>query len=737
MKRITKITACAVAAVLSLTSAAASIPSAAYESELSEEELSRTINVNDLVIPNGEGLTYDERTKDQIGKKFTSVKYGSPSYIDSFEYESSWYETMPSFEAPYNYGTITQDTKNAMLNMLNYYRWLIGVPEIQHTPVERTVPKQDGIYETETVKDSANGLPIYDSLRLQAFVRNYQETLGHSMAGILMPEGMNAEDWTNGCVESHTHLSMKYTPQQAPKFWINEGYDYFDPDNNVESKNTYKHRIMALQMRLFEAAFNFSGDVGIVKCGNDKIGDGLNSYIGSENEELISQLPDFSAFPPPGYVPADQVIGGMCSWTLEWNTDKYQLTEEDLPNVTVTIENTVTGDTWTRRPDTQEDDDTIKEFSFEAWGNKNTGEYTLGCITFLQPDDFDWSDGKYNSYYRHKCDMMIEGTDMCFHGYSGFDENGYAYPSYKITVEGLKAIDQDVIAEYTENPIITYTVNFFDLKEHEESLIACAASGREYWLSESMMTDEGLEAVRAILPDTVNALSDNDVYYQVPVKGEWKLDKANQCFINSGDISHLQSAAVRDPNGILDNITIPYYQKSDSQAETDTITVNPEIVPTGESFSVSAYRRTYGLSQLEIYKLYPQKNGSYTSEKWLDAIEMNIDMEPTSIGFTVPNALPSDSGMFISVYYEPSWMIGEYGGLSYTPVFVSNDIGVLTVTYDLNGDKKTNIKDLVKLTKMIHGLTAVNEYADLNGDGRVNIFDLIILRENILEGKAA
>ena len=51
---------------------------------------------------------------------------------------------------------------------------------------------------------------------------------------------------------------------------------------------------------------------------------------------------------------------------------------------------------------------------------------------------------------------------------------------------------------------------------------------------------------------------------------------------------------------------------------------------------------------------------------------------------------------------------------------------------DINGDGKTDLKDIVRLKKILAGLDESGTSADVNGDGEVNSLDLTIFKKYIL-----
>ncbi len=568
--------------------------------------------------------SFVDREMEDVAMEYSAALYGATTYNDKDR--SSWYTVQPEVDsAPYDAGMITEDTHNAMVNMTNFYRWLMGCSKIT------------GDYSKT------------QSLQAGALVRNF--SWNHVVLDSDKPADMDDELWQQGADCVHNVLADGYTPQGAIFGWMNEGYNL-----ELETWGKIGHRAVLMNMHLTEISYGYCGDIAIGSCSDKR------------NKE---NMPEFTAYPAPGYMPMQLVNGPKCVWTVEFNNEWFSA--DDVDTVEATIENLNTHEKWVC----------------------NTADETLrssyGCLMFVQPDDYD--------------------EDGCYHD------------SYQVTISGVWDERDQTEAR------LTYRVDFFDIDQYAESRVTLASACRKYSLSSEMMTDNGLEAVCATLPDTVKMMTDSGNVHDVAVAGEWTIDKENSRFVNSVN-KQLIPSRITDPMGYLDEVYIYYSEKKGDYIEFDTLDIVPNKVNAGYTVKIEAYRRVYGLNQVEIFKMFRQEDGSYIAEEKFDAIDAGVNMDPDSIGYTIETAAPEDSGTYLSVYYDQGWIDDLYEA----EVFVCNTMSTLEVTdvkYDIDGNGKINLTDLVVMMKIMHGQAPVTVSADIDGNGSVNIFDLILVREYI------
>ncbi|MDD6270365.1 MAG: dockerin type I repeat-containing protein [Oscillospiraceae bacterium] len=378
----------------------------------------------------------------------------------------------------------------------------------------------------------------------------------------------------------------------------------------------------------------------------------------------------FTAYPSPGYMPSNIVNPRNCSWSVKLNDENFEI--EDIEGVTVTITNTRTGQEWVRRY------------------NDETLIYSFGLLAFAQPND--------------QVDMQYSD-------------------SYRVDITGIHDKMNDAAAQFT------YTIDFFDMTDYVQTQVSSANTCRKYMVAPEMMTEDNLKKIAAILPEEIEIVADNKQTFTVPVKGEWQLDMENQRFVNSGDLSQMPSR-LSDPYGYLNEIVIPYVEKTDICALYDTIDIIPQDARTGDKVNISVYRTNSSTDTVHIFRLKKNGDGSYSAERVFNSKEADVPEGEVADGFDIESVSDLDSGEYISVYYDGTWLADRYT----TPIQVSNSVAVLnveTIKYDINGDNAVDLRDVVTMEKILNGLAKCRSSADINGDGRVNVFDQMLLKQQV------
>lgn len=623
-----KIKTAVLAAIMAVTGLTAAYPAEALES-VSDFQSSLVVNdwgqivakynANDLEI-------FSERTMEEVGEQYSYAIYNAGSYDN--RYKDTWYKREPSLVSPYDPGELNADTHQAMLDMINFYRWLMGCEPVTAT------------------------MEYAEDLQYGAMVRNFY--CDHTVVETFKPEDMSDEIWQRGATCKHNILASGYTPQGAISGWMNEGYDV---ERETWTDSGIGHRALTMRMTMSEIGFGYSGQVA----------------IGRRTGESNPNNMPFTAYPSPGYMPAQIINAPICAWSMEFNDEMFEI--DFVEDVTVTIMNTRTGQEWVRTSD----EETLLLSAF-------------GCLVFAQPDDY---------------------------GDTGYTD------SYKVTITGIHDVVQDVNAE------LSYTVSFFDLYEYSETRIASAETSMKYMLAPDMMNTKGLKYVASILPKTVTVPTENGKLVDVPVEGAWTVDADNQCFRNSGDITKLPSR-VKDHYGYLEEIVIPYEEKAEMLVLYDTLDIVPSSALSGGKVKFTTYRTQITTDTVHIFKLMDLPDGSCMSIKMFDSAETEEGCDDVYVGYDVDCVAPADSGKYISVYYSQLWLDNR----QITPVYVSSSIAELTVNteyYDLNGDGSVDIADLIIMAKVISGDAECPVSADCDKNGRVNIFDLIMLKNKLHE----
>ncbi len=623
MKIIKRIKSTAIAVLTAITAVTASYSASALDttSEFlstittsSTGEVIAVYNANDMPA-------FADRTMQEVGEKYSDAIYGTSTYDN--RHKDTWYAEEPSLEAPYDPGVLSDDAQQAMIDMLNFYRWLMGC--------------QPASLNTE----------YNDEMQYGAMVRNFD--CNHVVNEIYKPEDMPDEIWQAGADCKNNILASGFSPQGAVTGWMNEGYDV---ELETWTSSGIGHRALTMRMTLSEMAFGYSGQVAI----------GRRTAASNTNNQ------PFTAYPSPGYMPSQILNASISAWTVELNSDMFEI--EYVEDVVVTITNIDTGQEWVRTSD----DETLLLSSF-------------GCLAFAQPNDY---------------------------GDTGYTD------TYKVTITGIDDISQNVKAQ------VTYTVDFFDLYQYAETRIASAETSMKYMLAPEMMSSKNLEYIASIIPDTVTVPAENGQLIDVPVAGKWEVDMENQCFYNSAKMSGLPDR-VSDYYGYLEHITIPYEEKAELLVKYDTLDIVPNMALSGGNVSLTTYRTQITTDTVHIFKLIDMPDGSCISIKMFDSAKTEEGCDDVFVGYDIECVAPEDSGKYISVYYSQLWLNGR----QITPVYVSSNIAELRVNtkyYDLDGDGDIGVSDLVVMEKVLSGNRECPESADCDQNGRVNIFDMIMLK---------
>lgn len=565
---------------------------------------------------------FSDRTMQEIADQYSSALYAEQMYDN--DDSNTWYADKPSVQYPYDPGMISDAAHSSMIAMTNFYRWMSGLDPV------------------EAARYSESELP----LQTGALIRNF--CWQHIVIDSFKPNDMDDTLWQKGANCNHNILAQDYTPVGAVTAWISEGYD-----QSIESWKTVGHRAILMDYKLSKMSYGF--------CDRIAIGTAEMSKKGMD-------MP-FTAYPAPGYMPANIINPINCAWTVTLNNDRFDF--DDIETLEVIITNTRTGQQWVR---TYDDETMI---------------YSYGLIAFAQPDDY--------------VDMMY--TD-----------------SYKVDITGINSIEDDMPVQFT------YQTDFFDMTDYVHTHVKNTDTCRKYMIGPDMMNEEDLRLIAAILPREVDIIADNKQTFKIPISGEWHLDMENNRFVAKGDLSNMPDR-LSDPKGYLEEIMIPYAVKTDICGIYDTLDIVPQKVNAGEKVSICAYRTNSSTDTVHIFKMSRSSDGSFSAKKVFDS-KNSISANGEIIdGFNIDTASKADSGEYVSVYYDQKSMDQRYT----VPVYVSNAVSTLEVIgslkYDVNDDGAEDMRDISALNDMILGISKVQIAGDINEDGHVNIFDLALIRE--------
>lgn len=246
-------------------------------------------NADAVVEYDDSNTIYASRTKEDVGKKYSEGRYLGESYRDYNE--ETYYSEKASLVSPYNAGTLTDDTVKSMQGMTNFYRWLVGVDNL-----------------------NVDCVPTPE-LQYQALDRNFE--FAHTISNDSKPEDMSDELWQKGFECNHNILAWGYTPQNSITGWMNEGYNL-----NNKSWDTLGHRYVLINPAYIGVQFGY--------CGKVAIGDIVNYNFKASHKDF------FSAFPSAGYMPNNLVYPSQCAWSVDFDTNVIKVNNYDDVCITVT-----------------------------------------------------------------------------------------------------------------------------------------------------------------------------------------------------------------------------------------------------------------------------------------------------------------------------------------------------------------------------------------------------------------
>lgn len=315
-----------------------------------------------------------------------------------------------------------------------------------------------------------------------------------------------------------------------------------------------------------------------------------------------SDLP-FSAFPAPGYMPSRLVSPSSSAWSVRINKNTLKIA--DSTKVTAVITNLNTGN------------------SYEC--TKENGKLRVSGVEIDMVQPSDYSGSRY--------------TD-----------------SYRVQITGLQDAATGSEAQ------ISYTTRFADITEEMPSYVtSVTADAREYVIYKTMDNIESIKKVAAILPKQVWATAESGKKIRVSVKGEWEINEADKCFVNSADPSGLPKN-ITDKNHLLDEVKVPYKISDDYYDSYNTLYISPQKVKEGENIELGVYRTNISTDTSQIYKLTAKEDGTYSAVKKYDSSESpEFDKEASDASvysathiYKKSGVTLDDAGEYISVYYSSS-----------------------------------------------------------------------------------
>ena len=361
-----------------------------------------------------------------------------------------------------------------------------------------------------------------------------------------------------------------------------------------------------------------------------------STAIGHDIEYKNSGMKEIAyAFPAPGYMPNNLVHPYKCGWAIDYDYDKIFADDEN--SVTVTITNLRTKKT------------------FKRTAADNTLSVSYSGLRFAQPDDYSTSSYRY--------------TD-----------------NYKVEITGLKDNNGKSAA-------IIYEVDFFDIKDYQDSYAVSAAPEQfdSLVIFKSLEDTKSLKKIAAILPSEVCVTAESGKTCTVPVSTKWALDEKDHCFRAKADASKLPKM-ITDKNNILSSIKVDYSISDSYFDQFNSLDIYPSEITEGKSTQFSVYRTNTGCDRTSVYKITSNSDGTYSAVKRFDNLtstEFNKQDSGVDHYYDLKNAKVSDSGEYVSIYFSSDDYWNEaYVSTSFETLKVSHNYKVTTVAATCTADGK-------------------------------------------------
>lgn len=238
----------------------------------------RVINANEMSV--------FKKTKSQIQAKWNNSNL---KLKDGY----SIYEKEPSYTAPYSGGVVKQEYLNRVLANLNYYRYLIGSPEITKKMTNREDLQAGVVLQYVSLK-SGNSLSHW-------LYRDFTK-----------PDDMTEEFYNLGAYADHNIISSYSYGAPVFPFFAESYFTY-----------TSGHRTALLSPSINSVEFG----LGYTVYGDTN----------SDSFDYSKMSNDIAAYPSPGYFPK-QDFTSASDWDIYLNRNKFSsLTDAERKNVVVTI----------------------------------------------------------------------------------------------------------------------------------------------------------------------------------------------------------------------------------------------------------------------------------------------------------------------------------------------------------------------------------------------------------------
>lgn len=232
----------------------------------------------EAVINGNELEGFKNRTKEQIVSLWQSAEIA--------DYESIFEEgKQSSYEAPYSGGTVRQDVLDNVRRNLNYYRYLVGSPQITESFVNQPDMQNASVLQAINLRDRENGVG-----------------LTHSLWEYKKPDDMDQSFYDSAVYANHNIISS-YTYQSAIRGFFGESHFTYTAGHRTALLSPY---VGSVQMGLGGATYGLTRET-------------------AEAREAFNER--FAAYPSPGYFPK-QDMASQSDWDIYLNEKFFKSADE-------------------------------------------------------------------------------------------------------------------------------------------------------------------------------------------------------------------------------------------------------------------------------------------------------------------------------------------------------------------------------------------------------------------------
>lgn len=259
---------------------------------------SETINLNELA-------PFKNRTLEEVATRYYKIL--KPSYYYAGKSNKDYYLVQPSVKYPYSGGQLKHDAHQAITDMRNYYRWVMGVS-----------------YSNE-VSEHDPALQKASVIEYLYFQENHNLT-HHLYENFTKPADMSDDFWNIGAHTPNVIVAGGFRPQGSIEGFFHEGYD-----TSSKQFDTIGHRFVLLsKTTVNKLNFGFANLITMANFGGSTGGSGT------------TDLP-IVAFPAPGFFPQTAATANNTAWSFEFGT--YNI--KNLNDVSVKVTNLRTNENYT------------------------------------------------------------------------------------------------------------------------------------------------------------------------------------------------------------------------------------------------------------------------------------------------------------------------------------------------------------------------------------------------------